>query len=71
MTEKYCHGESDRRRAGCLVTNSVLFAVDPADYFVKFGGQLEEADHGSYYRHRLLTVIHLEKDCIRNGMSSV
>ena len=43
------HRESDRRRTGCLVINSVLFAVDPADYFGKFGSKREEADRGSCY----------------------
>ena len=70
-TEEFSHGESDRRRAGCLFINSVLFAVDPADHFVKFGSQLEEADRGSCYRHRLLTVVHLEEGSIRNGISCV
>ena len=61
----------DRRRTGCLVKDSVLFAVDPADNFGKCGSQWEEVDCDSLYRNRFLTVVHLEKDRIRNGMSTV
>ena len=38
--EESSHGERDRRRTGCLVINSVLFGVDFADHFGKFGSQL-------------------------------
>jgi hypothetical protein len=43
-------GESDRRRAGCLI-NSVLFGVDLAEHFGNFGSQREEVIYDSYYRH--------------------
>jgi hypothetical protein len=70
-TEESSHGESNRRRTGCLVINSVLFAVDPADHFGKFESQREEADCDSYYRHSLPVVVHLEEEGIRNGMLTV
>jgi len=69
--EESSQQESDRRRTGCLVINSVLFAVDPADNFGKCGRQREEVDCDGLYRNRFLTVVHLEKDRIRNGMSTV
>jgi len=69
-TEESNHGESDRRRTECLVINSVLFAVDPAEHFGKFGSQREEPDRDSYNRHRFTVVIHLEEDGIVNGMST-
>lgn len=65
-TEGSVNGESDRRRTDCLIINSVLFAVDPAEQFGKFGCQWEEADHVKYYRHRFPVVIHLDEDGIRN-----
>ena len=70
-TDESSHGESDRRRTECLVINSVPFAVDPEEHFVKFGSQREEADRVRYNRHRLPVVVHLDKDGIRNGMSTV
>jgi hypothetical protein len=42
QTEESSHGETDRRRKGYLVVNSVLFRVDPADHFGKFGSEREE-----------------------------
>ena len=54
----------------CLVINSVLFAVDPAEHFGKFGSQWEEADCDSYNRHRFTVIVHLEEDGIVNGMST-
>ena len=69
-TEESSHGESDRRRAGYLIISSVPFAVDPAEHFGKFGSP-QEGDCDSYYRHMFRTVVHLEEDGIRNGMSTV
>ena len=69
-TEESSHGESDRRRTGCLIISSVLFAVDPADHFRKFGSQQEEADRVTYYRHSFPVVVYLEEDGIRNGVST-
>jgi len=51
-TEESSLGESDRRRAGCLNINSVLFGVDLADHFGNFGSQREEVVHDSYYTQR-------------------
>jgi hypothetical protein len=50
-TEESSLGESDRRRAGCLIINSVLFGVDPAEYFGKFGSKREEADRDHHYHY--------------------
>jgi hypothetical protein len=47
-TEESSHGESDRRRAGCLDIISVLFRVDLADHFGNFGSRWEEVVHGSH-----------------------
>jgi len=49
--EEFSHEESDRRRAGCLDINSVLFRLDLADNFGKCGSQREEVVLDSYYRH--------------------
>jgi len=69
--EVYSHGDRDRRRTGCLVINSVLFTVDPAEYIGKCGSQQEEVDCDGLYRNRFLSVAHLEEEDIRNGMSTV
>ena len=70
-TEECGQQESDRRSTGCLVINSVLFAVDPAEHIGKCGSQREEADRVKYCRHRFPVVAHLEEEGIRNGMSTV
>ena len=70
-TVESSHGESNRRRKSCLDINSVLFAIKPADHFGKFGSPRGEAHCESYHRHRFPVVIHLEKDSLRNGMSTV
>ena len=66
--EVYSHGDRDRRRTGCLVINSVLFTVDPAEYIGKCRSQQEEVDCDGLYRNRFLSVAHLEEEDIRNGI---
>ena len=64
-TEEFSQGESDRRRTGSLIINS----VDHAHHLASLEVNGEKADCESYYRDRIPKVVQLEEDSIRNGVT--